>query len=71
VNINLNYDFAQPPPAAEADSSPPVVDVTPDVPAGVTTADAADVAAAVELKIAAQPGIAGARPVRAAKLKHR
>jgi hypothetical protein len=66
VDIKLDYTFAQLPPATEADSSPPVVDVTPD--AGVTTADAAD---AAELKIAAQPGFAGARPVRAAKPKHR
>jgi hypothetical protein len=69
IKIDLNYTFAQLPPATEADSSPPVVDVTPD--AGVTTADAADVAVAAELKIAAQPGVAGARPVRAARPKHR
>jgi hypothetical protein len=68
VSINLNYyDFAQLPPAAEADSSPPVVDVTSD--AGVTTADAVDAVVAAELKIAAQPEVAGARPVRAARLK--
>jgi hypothetical protein len=66
VDIKLDYTFAQLPPATEADSSPPVVDVTPD--AGVTTADAA---VAAELKIAAQPGVAGARPVRAARPKHR
>jgi hypothetical protein len=66
VDIKLDYTFAQLPPATEADSSPPVVDVTPD--AGVTTADAA---VAAELKIAAQPGFTGARPVRAARPKHR
>lgn len=69
VDIKLDYTFAQLPPATEADSSPPVVDVTPD--AGVTTADAADAAVAAELKIAAQPGFTGARPVRAARPKHR
>jgi hypothetical protein len=68
VNINLNYDFVQPP-ATEADSCPPVADVTPD--AGVTTADAADVAVAAELKIAAEPGVAGASPVRSRDMRPR
>ncbi len=72
IEINLNYSFAQQGPAAETESGPPGVDVTPDVTAGVTAADAADaadVAAAAELKIAAQPPLAGARSVRAARPK--
>jgi hypothetical protein len=53
--------------ATQPASSPPVVDVTPDVTADVAAADAADVAAAAELKIAAKPAVAGARPVRKAR----
>lgn len=67
VDINLNYSFAQQGPATETDSGPPVVDVEPDAAAGVPPVEAGDVAAAAELRIAADPGVTGARPVRAAR----
>jgi hypothetical protein len=54
---------------AATQPEPPVVDVTPDVTADVTAADAADAAAARELRIAAEPVVAGARPVRTARPK--
>jgi hypothetical protein len=76
VKIDLNYSFAEGldvSPGADGQDSQ-VIDVesesgTPKTGGECSAADAADVAAAAELKIAASPEFAGARPVRAARPK--